>query len=144
MIWFVAANTNSCRIFLLNKKEKTLTLIDELVHPESKLRSSEITADRPGHYATMAGGRGAYVAREEPKEVEIEQFSREIAKALDHGRRKEKYQELILAAQPHMIGLIQKHLGNHVKECITHSLNKDYTHLKEHEIYKVLQADLEQ
>lgn len=144
MIWFVAANTNSCRIFVLNKKDKTLTLVDDLLHPESKLKSSDITSDRPGHYATFSGGRGAYVQREDPKEIEIDVFAREIAKALDQGRRKEEYQHLILAAQPHMNGLIQKHLDVHVKECITHYLNKDYTHLKNHELFDVLQRDLDQ
>jgi protein required for attachment to host cells len=137
-MWFITANTNSCRIFNYEKKTKKLTLIKELNNPLGKLKGSEIVTDRPGHYNTQGGARGAYSAHETPKENEAEHFSQEIAKELDNGRRANQYNELILAAQPHMSGLINMHLDTHVKQCITNNVIKDFMHLSEPELLKAL------
>jgi protein required for attachment to host cells len=137
-MWFIAANTNSCRIFDYEKKSKSLTLVKELHNPLGKLKSSEITTDRPGHYGMNDGARGAFVAHDDPKEIEADHFSMAIAKELDNGRRHNQYKELILAAQPHMSGLINMHLDSHVKDLIISNVKKDFTHLTEAELLKMI------
>lgn len=137
-MWFITANTNSCRIFNYDKKSKNISLIKEIHNPLGKLKSSEITTDRPGHFSTDTGARGAFEPHEDPKENEAEHFSQEIAKELDIGKRTNQYSELIVAAQPHMSGLINMHLDKQVKESITNNVKKDYTHLSESELLKIL------
>jgi len=143
MIWFVAANTSSCRIFEYDKKPKKLTLITDLYHGESKLKDSDLVSDRPGHYKSDGSSRGAFSPHEEPREVEIEHFSREIAKVLDTGRKANQYETLIIAIPPHMNGLLHQHLDIQVKNCIANNIIKDYTHLKETEILDALKRDIE-
>lgn len=141
MVWLVTANTNSCRIFSYEKNPNTLTLVKEMNHPASKLKSFDLASDGPGHYKSDGSSRGTFSPNETPKENEINFFSREIAKALDAARRQNAYRSLVFAIPPHMNGLIHEHLENHVKDCIISNIKKDYTHLKEHEILDALKKD---
>ena len=142
MVWVVTANTNRCRIFNYVKNPNQLTLVKELYHEASTLKDSDLVSDRPGHFKTRGTSRGAFSPHEEPKTVEIEVFARQIAKELDSNRRQNKYDTLILVIPPQMNGLVHQHLDKHVKECVSHNLNKDYSFLKEHEIVETLKQDL--
>lgn len=141
MIWIITANTNSCRIFNYENKMKKLTLVTELNHAESRLKNIDLVSDRPGHYKSRGATRGAFSAHEEPREVEIENFSREIAKRLDAGKKTNQYATLILVALPHMIGLILQHLDHHTKACITADIKKDFTALTDREILEAIKSE---
>lgn len=142
MIWIVITNSNACRIFEYQKKEKKISLIKELFHGASKLKGIDLVSDGPGHYKTDGSARGTFSPRETPKENEIEQFSQEIAQVLDHGRTTNQFKDLILVIPPHMNGLIHQHLDHPLKNCIIDNIVKDYTHLKEHEILDTLMGDM--
>lgn len=140
MMWFIAANTNSCRIFQYKKNPAELTLVKELNNPLAKMKGSDLISDRPGHFGAEGGARGAFVGHSDPQEVEVDKFSLEIAKELDVGRRANQYTQLFISAQPHMSGCINKHLGSHVKECIVNNVHKDYTQLNEAELLTMLKG----
>jgi protein required for attachment to host cells len=142
MIWVVTANTNRCRIFNYDMNPHQLTLVKELHHEEAVLKDSDLVSDKPGHYKTSGPTHGSFSPHEEPKTVEREVFAREIAKELDNNRKQNQYKKLIMVIPPYMNGLVHQHLDKHVKECITHNLNKDYSYLKEHEILDTLKHDL--
>lgn len=142
MIWVVNANSNICRIYDYQKSPAKLTLIKEINHPENKLKKSEfLTADKPGHYQTSNAGHGTYSQQTDPKEHAIENFSREIAKELDHGRTSNIYNKLIIISPPHMEGLLKKHFDKHVKNLITHNIQKDLLHLPDHELLQYVQEN---
>lgn len=143
MVWLVVVNTNACRIYLYKKKPKTLILIKAFNHPQSKLKNTELTSDRPGHYNTSHGTRGAYADRTDAKEAEIEHFAIEIAHELNSQKSKQEYKNLILMGQPHISGLIQKHLDAQVNDCIIKSYNKNYTNLTEMELLKLLKEPIQ-
>lgn len=136
----VNTNTNTCRIYHYVKHPAQLTLIKEIKHPENKLRSGEITSDRPGHYKAGNAAHGAYSPHMEAKEVEIDNFSREIANELDKERMKKEYEEAIIIAPPHMNGLLFQHVNKHVKDLVINNIEKDLIHLTDHELLKYLQA----
>lgn len=137
MIWLTVANTNTCRIYNYDRKNKDLTLVKNLIHPESILKNQDLRSDKPGHYKGSDTTRGAFEPREEAKEIEIDRFSLEIARELDQGRKNHEFKNLIIAAAPHMNGLIHQHLDKHLKEC-TQTILKDYTHLSDNEILEKL------
>jgi protein required for attachment to host cells len=113
-------------------------LIKEIKHPENKLRDTDLTSDKPGHYGTSSSARGAYSQPTDPKEIKIEDFSRIIAKELDNDRNTNAYGKLIVIAPPHMKGLLSHHINKHVKELVTHTIEKDLFHLNEHELLEFL------
>lgn len=139
MIWVVSSDTNTCRIYQYNKPFQ-LTLIKELKHPENKLKTSDLISDRPGHYQTSGPTRGVYTQSTDPKDVMIDNFSREIAKELDHGRNDHAYKNLIIIASPHMNGLLFQHFNKHVKESVINRIHKDLLHLSEQELLDFLKT----
>lgn len=139
MIFVVNANTNSCQIYHYDKTHSQLTLVKEMSHPEIKLKASEfLTTDKPGRYQNSTSAGGAYSPRMDPKEVEIDRFSREIALELDKGRKANAYDKLIIITEPHMNGLIFQHLDKHVKDLVINNIQKDLQHMSEKELAEFL------
>jgi len=140
MTWVVTSDSNTCRIFHYIKKANQLTLLKEIRHPENKLRDIDLTSDKPGHYKSSSSTHGAYAQPSDPKEIKVEGFSREIAKELDHGRSTNAYENLIVIAPPHMNGLIFQHINKHVKNLVTHNIEKDVVHLPDQELLTFLRS----
>ena len=143
MIWVIAANAIACRLFQYDKHPDKLTLLKEIDHPENRLKKEDyLTSDKPGHYKSSTSS-GAYSPRTDPKEVEIDNFARQIANELDHGRRTDAYKKLIIISTPQMEGLIRLHMDKHVKETIRNNIQKDPQHINEHELLSLLQKSAE-
>ncbi len=136
----VNTNTNTCRIYHYVKHPAQLTLLKEIKHPENRLKSSDMTSDRPGHYQGGQSSRGAYSPHMEAKEIEIDNFSREIAKELNQERNKNEYDELIVIASPHMNGLLFQHINKHVRGLVINKIEKDLIQLADHDLLKFLQT----
>ena len=136
--WVLTTNSNTCRLFNYTEKPERLTFIKEIKHPENRLRDTDLTSDKPGHYKADGGGHGAFSQQTDPKEIKIDDFAREIAKALDHGRNTQAYDKLILIAPPHMTGLLLQHLNKHVKDLVTHNIKKDIPHYTDKELLDFL------
>lgn len=141
MILVITTNTNLCRMYAYDKTKPHLKLLKEINHPENKLRNVDLGSDRPGHYQGSVDARGAYSSRSEMKDVEIDNFSRELAKELNQGRNSHLYDKVILIAPPHMYGLLSQHLNKHVKDLIVNTVQKDIIHLPEHELLEFLKMN---
>lgn len=136
--WVVNTNSNTCYIYKYSRESDELSLYKTIEHPENKLRDSDITSDRPGHYKANGSSRGAFSQQTDPKEIKIDDFSREIAKELDHGRNTHLYNDIILIAPPHMNGSIVQHINKHVKELVSHFIEKDVVYLNGPELITFL------
>ena len=132
--WVVTSNTNTCRIYNYSIKPTQLTLIKEMQHPENRMRDIDLTADKPGRYKASGSALSSFTQASDPKEIKIDDFSREIAKDLEHNRNHHEYQTLIIIAPPHMNGLLFQHINKNVELLVTHNIEKDLMHLSNHEI----------
>ncbi len=142
MIWVISANSVACRIFHYEKTPPKLTLLKEIDHPENRLKKEDfLTSDKPGHYKSSASNRGAYSPKTDPKEVEIDNFARQIAKELNLGRNKNAYDKLIIVTDPRMNGLIFQHLDKHIKPFVSNNIHKDLQNFSEHEILNFLKVN---
>jgi protein required for attachment to host cells len=139
MIWVITANAIACRIYNYKKNPAELILIKEIFHPENRLKKEEfLTSDKPGHYKSSSSNRGAFSPRTDPKEVEIDNFARQIAKEMDAGRKTGAYEKLILMTPPHMEGLIFQHTDKHVKDLVSNNIKKDPQNFSVHELLNCL------
>lgn len=132
--WVLVTDSTTCKLYHYTDTPKQLTLIQEINHPENRLKDIELTSDKPGHYKSGGAGRGAFSQQTDPKEIKIEDFARAIDKILDHGRKINSYEKLIIIAPPHMNGLLIQHINKHVKDLITHNIKKDIMHLSGREL----------
>lgn len=142
LTWVVNTNTNLCHIYHYDRGAAQLKLVKTIEHPENKLRDIELTSDKPGHYKDSGASHGTFSQPTDPKEIKIDQFSREIAKELEAGRTHHLYRDIILIAPPQMNGSIQHHLNKHVKEFITHIIEKDVLFLKEQELLNLIHTNM--
>lgn len=140
MIWLVMANSNNCRIYSFHKIRKEILLIKELNHQQSKYPDRDLVVDRPGRYKLNSTMKGAYAYHTDPKENEIDKFSREIARELNLNRKLNQFQKLILISPPHMIGRIHQHLDDQVINTIINNINKDYQNRTDNEVIKFVIA----
>ena len=140
MKWVVTADSTLCRIYEMPGNEKRLALVQEIAHPENRLKKGDyFTSDKPGHYKTDSSAHGSYTQRSDPKEVGIDRFIREVALFLNHARNENTCQQLIIIALPHVEGLLMNHLDKHVKELIVRKIPKDVMHLELAELQMFLE-----
>lgn len=141
--WVIVANSNICQIYTYNKKPGHLSLHKDIQHPESKLKNSELTSDKSGQYKARDTTRGNYSPHMDAKEIEMDNFAREIAKILNQERSLNHYNNLILVASARTSGLLFQHMDKNVKELITHHIQKDIVHLANHELIDFIKSNLQ-
>ena len=123
--WILVTNAAEAKIFTSeNLRIGELKLLRELTHPNSRKKIGDLTSDKPGHYKTDGGMRGAY-SKNNPKEVEAEHFAIELAHELKASWDQNQYKHLVIVAPTHFHGLMKKHLDNHLADIIY--IPKDYT-----------------
>lgn len=123
--WVMVANASHAKLFTNKGPNKGLELIKELEHPESREKAAGLVSDRIGNYA----GSGSYAQPTSPKEHEADRFALEIAHELEQGRVNNAYEKLVVVTSAHFMGLLNGRISQQVKNLISESINKDYTHL---------------
>ena len=106
----------------------------EFAHSASRDKGVDLDSDRPGHYQSHGNGHGAYNPATTPKQNEAQHFAIELAKELEQGRSKNEFQRLILVSPPAFMGMLNNHIGNHLRHLVTDSFEKDYTRSTEKEL----------
>ncbi|PJD90602.1 MAG: hypothetical protein CK424_07940 [Legionella sp.] len=134
MKWIMLANSNDCRIYEYDRHNKHLALVEEISHPENRLKVHDWTSDSPGHYKSGSSNRGSYVPEVSPVEISIDEFAREMAEHLDSGRNQHKYDDITLLMSSKMEGLLNKHLNKHTKALIKQIVQKNVVFLSDHEL----------
>src|SRR5207302_1996007 len=90
--WIVLADAATAKVYEPQASRRDWKLIAELAHPESRAKESELGTDKPGRVRqSTTGSRAAMEPPTPRKEVEIEKFAREIAKALDDALVRKAY-----------------------------------------------------
>lgn len=125
--WIMVANASQAKLFANHGPRKGLQFIKELVHPESREKTSDLVSDRSGSHTGT--GHGAFVQATDPKHHEAERFALEVSRELDDGRLKNAYDRLILVASAPFMGLVNSRLPEPVRSKLSESIDKDYTRL---------------
>jgi protein required for attachment to host cells len=142
--WIVVANNAKARIFTLAPRAprfkdpeelqyvtqelppSRLVEVEALHHPEARLKSQSIDADRPGRSFESAGKKRHAMTREvDPKKQEAIAFARRVADRLESARREGQVERLILVAAPEFLGLLRADLSAELRRMIERELNLD-------------------
>ena len=125
--WIMVANASQAKLFANHGPKQGLQLVKELLHPESREKTSNLVSDRSG--SNSGPGHGAFIQATDPKHHEAERFAQEVARELDEGRVKNAYDRLILVASAPFMGLVNNCLPGQVRSKVSESIDKDYTRL---------------
>ena len=135
-ILVVIADAGRARMLTVEGPEHPLEEKEDLVHPQSRLRESELVSDRPGRVSQSHGGphpghgsRSGMEPGTHATDVEHERFARQLADNLKHVANGHAIGRIVLCASPVFLGLLRKELDSSVSDRVSVTLHKDYTHL---------------
>lgn len=135
--WIVVANASLAKLYSNEGPNKGLALEKELVHPESRQKTSDLVSDRPGAMGAGSGG-GSFQGQTPPKQHEARVFAQEIAQELYQGRTRNSFKRAILVAPPSFMGLLNAVLDGPTAQLVSDRFEKDYTKTPEPELSKHL------
>jgi protein required for attachment to host cells len=136
--WYVIASAAEARIYEKDATSGDLQLITSLEHPESRMKGSELSSDRPGHNQSAGDGHGSYVEKSSPKEYEAEKFAIEVGQYLNAQRNQNSYGDLCIAASPGFHGLLNTHMDKQVANLVSKHIKKDLTQVKDSDLGSTL------
>ena len=128
--WILLANASHARLLSRDSAAEPLIPVETMEHPESRLKASQLSDDRPGHEATdNSSGGNRYEPRSDVRRKERQRFAREIAHRLDAGLADGAFSELWLFASSPFLGELKAQLSDAVNKRVQHSLDSDLTAL---------------
>ena len=137
--WILLANASHARLLSRDSAAVPLIPVETMEHPESRLKASQLSDDRPGHEATdNSSGGNRYEPRSDVRRKEHQRFAREIAHRLDTALADGAFSELWLFASSPFLGELKAQLSGAVNKCLEHALDSDLTALGLSEIGKRL------
>jgi protein required for attachment to host cells len=138
--WILVANASAACLYANYGPRKGLQKLREFRHDPSRGRRIDLVSDRPGHNHSNGNGRGAYIPATDPKRYEAQSFASRLAKELEHGRKTNSYQRLILVVSTPFIGLVNGNLGSHVRRLVSNTFERDYTRASEKYLTRQLES----
>jgi len=138
--WILVANAAHASVYQTeNLRTHDAQLFKELEHPDSRKKSIDLVSDRPGHFKTDSGARGAF-DKGDPKGQEFENFAIELAEEIKKGKVDGLFEKLVVVAAAPFYALLQKHLPKNID--VIH-IAKDYTQYSLADLNKSVKAHLE-
>lgn len=132
--WILVANASTARLFVSEDPRRSLRLAKDFQHPQSRMKDSDLVADRPGHGI----GNGIFVPASDPHEQEAEAFAAELAAELERGRVSGECRRIVLIASPSFLGLLGGRMSAGVQALVSDTLQKDYTRNDEKSLQAIL------
>ena len=127
-IWTVVANSARARFFSTDSTNGTLTELEDIIHPSSRLHGRDLeTVAQPRVHDSNGPARHAMDPDTSIKEQQSIDFARELAHHLDNERNKGSFKKLYIIASPHFLGLLRGSLNQHVSQMLVQSVDKDLT-----------------
>lgn len=133
--WIVVSDASRARLFMKDAGSSQWVKFEELDHPPSRWRAKDLVTDRQGRNSTSSGRTGktrqTTSPTTSPLEVEEQRFAHQLGKLLNDAHAQNAFDQLVLIAEPHFLGLLRQELAARVHKSIYATINKDYAGLDE-------------
>jgi protein required for attachment to host cells len=141
--WVLIAHRGGARVFENKGPGKGLILLQDIPHPEGKLKSKDLGSDEPGRAFDSHGARHSFEQEVGLAAHVAEVFARQIAGILEDGRVGHRYGRLVLVAEARFLGILRAALSRETSALVTATVNKDLGHVEMQEVPKHLQDVLQ-
>ncbi|HET7371348.1 MAG TPA: host attachment protein [Gammaproteobacteria bacterium] len=124
--WIVVADSARARIFE-TKRVGEWNEIEDMSHPESRLHEGDLRTGATGsRQQRMPTARSASGPTTPAHDKHTEGFARDVARHLDDARHRGRFDQLIVAAAPAVLGELRDHLDSATRSCITREIDKNW------------------
>ena len=117
-IYVVVADNVHARIFTVKTLSSPLEEIETLTHLEGRLHDREMTSDFPGKIKGNGKMGHAFEQRTDPKQNESDKFASQIANYLEDAHNTNKFNQLLLIADPSFLGLLRKNFSEPIRKLV--------------------------
>lgn len=129
--WILICDASNARILEQADSSQALTLVHAIPNPAGRAREQELATDEAGR---MRKGSGRFnLSAMDPKttahDAAAERFAKHLAALLDETALRGSYDQLVVAAPPHMLGMLRDEFSAHVSTRLKLSVAKDLTHV---------------
>ena len=140
--YILVADNVRARIFTAEAPSSPLEEIEALTHMEGRLHDREITSDLPGKIKGEGSVGHAFEQPTDPKKHEADNFAHRIAQYLEEAHNTNKFEQLLIIAEPSFLGLLRIQLPEQIKKLVCFELDKNITSHSADDIRKHLPAYL--
>ncbi len=128
--WVLIADAGRARLLSAAGRRDRLELIQIFRNPQGMQHASELVSDGLGRVDKSCGNvMSAMEPRTDPHEQKAVEFARALADVLDEAAAGERFDELVLVAPAHFLGLLRSHLGPATAGRVVDELPKDLTRM---------------
>jgi protein required for attachment to host cells len=123
----LVADHSRARFFTAETSASSLVEIEAMAHTAGRLHDREITSDLPGKVKGDGKMGHAFEQPTDPKKHEADNFAHRIARYLEEAHNANKFQQLLMIAEPSFLGLLRNQLSENIKKLICFELDKNIT-----------------
>jgi protein required for attachment to host cells len=127
LTWILVADNTRARIFTASTPSSALEELEGFTHAEGRLHDREMTTDLPGRIKSADGSGHAFEQPTDPKKHEADNFAHLIAQHLEAAHNANKFEQILIIAEPSFLGLLRNCLPANVKKHVVYELDKNIT-----------------
>jgi len=139
ILWIVIADAAVARVAEVRQRNTLPKFVHTLAHPESRAKGIDIVTDRPGSVRGSFGAE-AMGPTTPPKQVEAEEFARQVAAYLRKEFDLHHFDGLAIVAPARFMGLLRSNLSAEVERVILFEETKDLASLQDSQLLGHLAA----
>jgi protein required for attachment to host cells len=126
--WIAVADRCRCRIFAQETRYGPLEEVLDLVSSNGGLKNQDINSDRHGRSFDSGGqGRHALGTSIDPANQEAIRFAKDVSQQLDAARKKRRFQQLYVIAEPRFLGHLRQAFNRPLQDVVAAEIGKDWT-----------------
>lgn len=123
--WILIAHRGGARLFENNGPGKGMALVENIPHPEGRLKNGEINSDKSGRAFDSFSRRHGMSPNQEATDQVATVFAKHLCDKLDKARSNNRYARLVMVADPRFLGELRATLNKNTAALVSATLDKD-------------------
>jgi protein required for attachment to host cells len=137
IVWILLANRSRAQIFATDGGIKNFHRVHEIDYPEGRSKGRDLESSVPGVESNFSS------AEHRPRNVQvIQRFASKLCSILKKARAKNRFERLVLVAEPRLLGEIRSTLDQPTKSRVSASMDRDLAHMSSIELRRRLKSFL--
>ena len=133
--WILVCDGARGRILANRGRGTGLSEIESAENKDAREPTRKLGSDRPGRsFDSVGGGRHALVSPADWHRFEKTQFAKEMAAIINEAALKNRFDRLVLAAPPRVLGDLRQALRPQATRKVTGEIGKDLTQVATHDL----------